>query len=130
MRSKRIPGVVLAITCLCGAVFTACGGGPSADKEAGPAYRDPKLPIDRRVDDLIARLTPKEKFRQLFMVPGDLGADRDVWKDGIFGLQVRSDASARAAAEKLNAIQKFFIEETRLGIPIVPFEEALHGLVS
>ncbi|MCK7478126.1 MAG: glycoside hydrolase family 3 protein [Candidatus Moduliflexus flocculans] len=50
--------------------------------------------------------------------------------DGVFGLQVRSAADARGAAEKLNAIQKFFIEGTRLGIPIVPFEEALHGLVA
>jgi beta-glucosidase-like glycosyl hydrolase len=130
MRSKRIPGSVLAIACLCGAVFTACGSGPSADKAAGPAYRDHRLAIERRVDDLVARMTPEENFRQLFMVPGDLGAGRDVWKDGIFGLQVRGDADARAAAEKINAIQKFFVEETRLGIPIVPFEEALHGLVS
>ena len=74
-------------------------------------------------------MTPEEKFRQLFMVPGDLAQDRGVWKDGIFGLQVRGDKSARQAAERLNAIQKFFLEETRLGIPIVPFEEALHGLV-
>ncbi|NTU51650.1 MAG: beta-glucosidase, partial [Candidatus Aminicenantes bacterium] len=75
-------------------------------------------------------MTPEEKFRQLFMVPGDLDQDRGVWKDGIFGLQVRGDEGARQAAEGLNAIQKFFVEETRLGIPIVPFEEALHGLVS
>lgn len=130
MYNKRIAGKCLTVVFLYGAVFTACGRGPSAGAVAEPAYRDAGLPIDRRVDDLIARMTPEEKFRQLFMVPGDLSAGTDVWKDGIFGLQVRGDADARAAAERINALQKFFAEETRLGIPIVPFEEALHGLVA
>jgi beta-glucosidase len=120
----------LIIVCLCGAGLVACGRGPSSGKGARLSYRDPKLSIERRVEDLVARMTAEEKFRQLFMVPGDLDAGTDVWKDGIFGLQVRTAANARQAAEKLNAIQKFFIDETRLGIPIVPFEEALHGLVS
>jgi beta-glucosidase len=31
--------------------------------------------------------------------------------------------------EKINSIQKFFVEKTRLGIPIIAFDEALHGLV-
>lgn len=91
-------------------------------------YRDAGLTIDRRVDDLLARMTAEEKFRQLFMAPGDLDRGTDGCTDGIFGLQVRA-GGARSAAEKINAIQKFFAEKTRLGIPIVPFEEALHGLV-
>src|SRR5690606_4279781 len=37
-------------------------------------------------------------------------------------------AIARAHAERINAIQRYFVERTRLGIPIIPFEEALHGL--
>ena len=32
-------------------------------------------------------------------------------------------------AKKINAIQKYFVEHTRLGIPIIAFDEALHGLV-
>jgi beta-glucosidase-like glycosyl hydrolase len=32
-------------------------------------------------------------------------------------------------AEQINAIQKYFIEQSRLGIPIIAFDEALHGLV-
>ena len=35
--------------------------------------------------------------------------------------------AARAHAERVNGIQKYFVERTRLGIPIIPFEEALHG---
>jgi len=126
----RHPSARFAIPILVAlAGFAGCGRGPTADERDRPAYRDPGLSIDRRVDDLVARMTPEEKFRQLFMVPGDLDAGTEVWRDGIFGLQVRSVTGARSAAEKLNAIQRFFVEETRLGIPVVPFEEALHGLV-
>src|SRR3989304_2327787 len=60
---------------------------------------------------------------------------------GVFGLQIsvaprEADgtgplsprAAARAHAERINAIQRFFVDRTRLGIPIIPFEEAVHGL--
>jgi beta-glucosidase len=127
MRTKAILRIALAALAIAG--FAACGRGPGPDRGALP-YRDASLPVDRRVEDLLGRMTLEEKFYQLFMVTGDLDAGTDAWKDGIFGLQVRSVTDARGAAEKLNVIQKFFIEKTRLGIPIVPFEEALHGLVA
>ena len=125
-RAPRVLSVIFAASC---ALLAACGKGPSSDAGHLP-YRDAALTIERRVEDLVARMTPEEKFRQLFMLPGDIEEDKGIWKAGIFGLQVRGATDARQAAEKLNAIQKFFLEETRLGIPIVPFEEALHGLVS
>ncbi len=125
MRTKAILRISLPALVIAG--FAACGRGPG--RGALP-YRDASLSIERRVEDLLGRMTPEEKFRQLFMVAGDLDAGTDAWKNGIFGLQVRSVTDARGAAEKLNVIQKFFIEETRLGLPIVPFEEALHGLVA
>ena len=34
-----------------------------------------------------------------------------------------------ALTKKINSIQKYFVEQTRLGIPIIAFDEALHGLV-
>lgn len=107
-------------------------------------YKNPELPIEQRVNDLLSRMTPEEKFWQLFMVPGDLDhIQPGQYKQGIFGLQVSASGQAdngqmlnyntsepaAALAGKINAIQKFFVEETRLGIPIIPFDEALHGLV-
>jgi beta-glucosidase len=108
-------------------------------------YKDKLQSIEKRVQDLLSRMTPEEKFWQLFMIPGDLdNADSAQYKNGIFGFQVsatiKGDAggqmlnygtneNALALAKKINAIQKYFVEKTRLGIPIIPFDEALHGLV-
>ena len=102
------------------------------------AYKDSTLAIDARVHDLLGRMTLEEKFWQLWMVPGDLDSGTTVYEHGVFGLQVRErtepgrtndpGAAARRMAEKLNSIQRFFVDRTRLGIPIIPFEEAVHGL--
>ena len=96
-------------------------------------YRDPRLPTDTRVRDLLGRMTPDEKFWQLFMIPGDLDDSSHDYSRGIFGLQIdvpdtTSGHAARAHALRINAIQRYFVERTRLGIPIIPFEEAVHGL--
>lgn len=108
-------------------------------------YKDPALPVEERVQDLLSRMTPEEKFWQLFMIPGDISGDTAKYKTGIFGFQVstigqNTDAagqmmnynegnSAYETAIKINEMQKFFLERSRLGIPIIPFDEALHGLV-
>ena len=98
-----------------------------------PPYRDASLPVDVRVQDLLGRMTLEEKFWQLFMIPGDLDDPANDYSHGIFGLQISAapgggHADARAHAERINAIQRYFVEQTRLGIPIIPFEEAVHGL--
>jgi beta-glucosidase len=115
-----------------------------AEAQTAP-YRDSTLPVATRVRDLIGRMTLEEKFWQLFMIPGDLDNPANDYSNGVFGLQIStapraSGASlashdsvapssiARAHAERINAIQRYFAERTRLGIPIIPFEEALHGL--
>lgn len=90
---------------------------------------------DRRVDALLARMTREEKFWQLFMIPGDLDSAAFDLSRGIFGLQVGAVAgiaprdAARAHAARVDSIQRWFIARTRLGIPILPFDEALHGLM-
>ena len=100
-------------------------------------YRDPSRSVDERVRDLLGRMTPEEKFWQLYMSPGDLDDTAHDYRHGAFGLQIGMSATplaagtnpARAHAERVEAIQRYFVEKTRLGIPILPFEEAVHGLV-
>jgi beta-glucosidase len=106
----------------------------SAQNGTSLPYRDSTLPIEQRVDDLLGRMTLEEKFWQLFMVPGDLDDPAQDFSHGIFGLQVApagaltGPAAARAHAERINAIQRYFVQQTRLGIPIIPFDEGVHGL--
>lgn len=101
----------------------------AAQSVGTPRYRDPSLAVAERVRDLIGRMTLDEKFWQLFMIPGDLDDFTHDYSKGIFGLQISAlSGSARAHAVRINAIQRFFVEQTRLGIPIIPFDEALHGL--
>ncbi|MBP5995268.1 MAG: glycoside hydrolase family 3 C-terminal domain-containing protein [Crocinitomicaceae bacterium] len=107
-------------------------------------YKDPSQGTALRVQDLLSRMTWEEKCYQLFMVPGDTNLLRGQLSKGIFGLQVSAQAAGDAAGqglhyqtthpatvqlERLNTIQKYCIEQTRLGIPMLPFDEALHGLV-
>ena len=117
----------------------------SVQSQTTPAYKQPGIPIEGRVKDLLQRMTPEEKFWQLFMIPGDLGNNPSQYKNGIFGFQVntveqqqgaaaqllnyKSGQTAKQTLNKINEIQKYFIEQTRLGIPIIAFDEALHGLV-
>src|SRR5512141_2188644 len=92
-------------------------------------YRDRRLPAAVRARDLLARMTAEEKFWQLYMVPGDLADSSEDHSHGVFGLQVPAAVSPSADASRINAIQRYFIDSTRLGIPIIPFEEAVHGVV-
>ena len=94
-----------------------------------PAYRNAGLPVAERVRDLLGRMTLEEKFWQVFMLPGDLDNPAEDWSNGAFGLQISSKGDARSHTERINAIQRFFVERTRLGVPIIPFDEAVHGLV-
>jgi beta-xylosidase len=109
-------------------------------------YRDSSAPVDQRVADLLSRMSLEEKAAQMMCVwqkKADTLLDADgnfdsqkaraSFKDGHGLGQVGrpSDAGkgkdAREMAELTNAIQKFFIEHSRLGIPVVFHEECLHG---
>lgn len=109
-------------------------------------YKNPKLSIKKRVADLLSRMTLEEKVAQMVGVwqgksttlvdekgNFDLEKAKAHYKDGHGLGQVGrpSDAAggrnAREQAELTNAIQKFFIENSRLGIPVIFHEECLHG---
>lgn len=107
---------------------TGCGG-------RAPLYRDAEAPIDGRVTDLLNRMTLADKFGQLFAVAADVNPVRDSVSHGLFGVQWRDSAgdslhpTAAEYANHVNRLQRYFVEQTRLGIPIIFFEEALHGLM-
>src|ERR1041384_2510674 len=111
-----------------------------------PVYQNPNAPAAQRVKDLLGRMSLAEKAAQTMCVwqrkadtlvdaegNFDLRKARANFKDGRGLGQVGrpSDAAGglgpRRTAELTNAIQKFFLENTRLGIPVMFHEECLHG---
>ncbi|MCA9874893.1 MAG: hypothetical protein KC441_14580, partial [Anaerolineales bacterium] len=106
-------------------------------------YQDPALPIADRVTDLLARMTLDEKLAQMTIfgfpgeqprleVEGPLDVDllRQNWPHGVGGIgRVGLYRGSRETAVAANAIQHYARHETRLGIPILIIDEALHGLM-
>ena len=108
-------------------------------------YKDSSLSIDERIKDLIQRMTIEEKVRQLDQYGNDeivtkksTGSNEndevkmiiqwDKVEEVIGKLGVGSIQNRNSDAEINNALQKYALERTRLGIPILFGEEALHGL--
>jgi beta-glucosidase len=115
---------------------------------ASPAYKNPNLPVDARIADLLSRLTLEEKARQLDMYAGIddlLGTHKDqtidhhthAKPDAEFGPQfaegklgklgVGSIHDLYPSARLYNSIQAWVVKSSRLGIPALFIEEGLHG---
>jgi beta-glucosidase len=103
-----------------------------------PAYRNPLLSIEDRVTDLLSRMTLEEKVAQItggrrgggfldttgqFTPETAAAAFRDLGS-------VEKRVSPHDAAVLRNAVQRYNLEKTRLGIPALFMGEALHGFMS
>lgn len=110
-------------------------------------YEDAKQPIEKRVEDLLKRMTLEEKTCQLGTLYGYGAVTRDslptpewkkrVWKDGIGNIDEHLNGEWKRSswdfpyhrhAEALNRVQAFFVEETRLGIPVDFTNEGIRGV--
>jgi beta-glucosidase len=115
------------------------------------AYEDPSQPADRRIEDLLSRMTAEEKTCQLATLYGYSRVLKDelptpewkqaIWKDGIGNIDEHLNGIYRSGALKsrltyphsthadaINTVQRFFVEETRLGIPVDFTNEGIRGL--
>jgi beta-glucosidase len=124
-----------------------------SSKNGNTSYKNPQLTINKRIKDLLGRMTLEEKTAQMMCIwqgkakalvdengnfdqskaletfnngcaIGQIGRPSDAAADPPSSSNGRN---ARQMAELTNAIQKFFIEHTRLGIPVFFHEECLHG---
>ena len=117
------------------------------ERRVAPNYKKSTLPVDVRVADLLNQMTLEEKVAQMICLWGqknsllfDKGGKLDSkalgihFNNGVGQMARLSDTAggltAREMAELSNALQKFFVEETRLGIPVLFHEECLHGLAA
>jgi beta-glucosidase len=109
-------------------------------KSKVPAYKNPKLAVSARVSDLLSKMTIEEKVAQLM----------GLWRGGIdeFDLEFMKDTEkvkevlgkgansihptflgVKDTVENRNRIQKYLVEETRLGIPMIFVDEGQHGMM-
>jgi beta-glucosidase len=116
--------------------------GPQSPPQSA-LYRQPNLPIETRLDDLLRRMTLEEKARQLDMYSGaryivDTHTDdTHAALDAVFlperalalwgNLGVGSIHDLNPTPQQANAIQTWVIAHDRLGIPALFIEEGLHG---
>ncbi|KIO77563.1 glycosyl hydrolase family 3 [Pedobacter lusitanus] len=114
-------------------------------------FEDPSKAVELRVNDLLSQMTLDEKTCQTATLygygrvlkdelPGP-GWKSEIWKDGIAnideelnGLAYNKKAQTQYSfpfskhADAINTVQRWFVEETRLGIPVDFTNEAIHGL--
>ncbi|MDR1610074.1 MAG: beta-glucosidase, partial [Candidatus Symbiothrix sp.] len=124
MKNKRI-GLYLIFVVI--VLFTA-----SCNKI--PDYKNASLPVEKRVSDLLSRMTFKEKAAQLDMLSAnDILADSETLSPEQVRYFIDSmnigaihDLYPQTAA-LANRLQRHAVENSRLGIPLLFIEEALHG---
>jgi len=115
-------------------------------------YEDPTQPVEKRVADLLSQMTVDEKTCQTATLYGYGRVLKDqlptpewknqIWKDGIANIDEHLNGVKSHTvfisdkytyphsnhAEAINTVQKWFVEETRLGIPVDFSNEGIHGL--
>lgn len=110
-------------------------------------YEDPSQPIEKRVEDLLSRMTMEEKTCQLGTIYGYGAVLKDtlptkewemrVWKDGIGNIDEHLNGEWKKTSleypysnhtKAMNEVQSFFVEKTRLGIPADMTNEGIRGL--
>jgi beta-glucosidase len=114
-----------------------------------PIYLDPKRPLEERIDDLMSRMTLKEKVGQLNLpcvyvreLGGDIPSKAEACKRFAAGTYTQEigpacgfftlaneilHEGARQQAEYFNELQKIALTQTRLKIPVMEDEEGTHG---
>jgi beta-glucosidase len=115
-------------------------------------FEDPKQTVDKRVADLLSQMNVDEKTCQMATLYGYKRVLKDempvarwkteIWKDGIANIDEElnnlsshtDDAPTQYSypfskhASAINTVQKWFVEETRMGIPVDFTNEGIHGL--
>jgi beta-glucosidase len=114
-----------------------------------PIYLDPKRPVEKRIDDLMSRMTLKEKVGQLNLpcvyvreLGTDIPSKTEACKKFTAGAYTQEigpacgfftladeilHEGARQQAEYFNELQKIALTQTRLKIPVMEDEEGTHG---
>ncbi|MCL2518327.1 MAG: glycoside hydrolase family 3 C-terminal domain-containing protein [Oscillospiraceae bacterium] len=94
-------------------------------------YKNPNIPEEQRVEDLLARMTIEEKIAQLVM-SRSMPELIKMLDDGTFpehGVSSCYNGNVSVPPEDFNRLHKYVLENTRLGIPLSVHGESLHGVM-
>ncbi|MGH7950554.1 MAG: beta-glucosidase BglX [Limisphaerales bacterium] len=97
--------------------------------ETKDIYEDPSMPVAKRVDDLLARMTLEEKIGQLWQDQIETNSDvtlADKLKRGEIG-SFLDPASLIVSPGLRNKTQRIAVEQSRLGIPLIFGNDVIHG---
>ncbi len=135
MLRKRFSAFLLL--CSAALVTWCCESG---NQSGVPLYKNAQASVEKRTEDLLSRMTLKEKVAQVLCLWNQKSSFLDeeghfsstkadsVFQYGLGQIGRPSEKrNAREMAEFTNEIQKYFLEKTRLGIPVIFHEECLHG---
>ncbi len=95
-------------------------------------YQNPALPVEKRVEDLLSRMTLEEKFVQMRLIQ----LPKAIAETNTLDEQWLEENRHRAGSfyhtwpmdhDTVNKVQKFYLERSRLGIPMSIHSESLHG---
>lgn len=145
-------GLILASPCFSATKKEKAPKSTTSEQQIDSRYRDASLPIDERIDILLSQMTLNEKVGQLlcplgwpmYEKTGNKVEISDLYKQrmadqplGSLWAVLRADPwtrktlttglNPRLAAEAINKIQRYAVENTRLGIPLLIAEECPHG---
>jgi len=134
-----------------GLALSVAAASPALAEPRLPLYKDPNAPVEARLEDLLKRMTLEEKVAQMLSIwdakteifDAKLELDpkkmAEKYPNGVGQFARPSDATGpksprltpgrdvRATVRLVNALQRFAMQHTRLGIPIMFHEEGLHG---
>lgn len=125
MRNKTLS----AIVALSGLASVAMPAGARVKKDETPLYKNASAPVEKRVDDLLSRMTLEEKIMQL----NQYTLGRNTVENNLREMAGAVPAEAGSViyfsddANLRNMMQKRCMEETRLGIPMIFGHDVIHG---
>ena len=125
MRNKTLS----AIIALSGLAAVAMPADARVKKDSTPLYKDSSAPVEKRVNDLLSRMTLEEKIMQL----NQYTLGRNTVENNLREMAGAVPAEAGSViyfsddANLRNMMQKRCMEETRLGIPMIFGHDVIHG---
>lgn len=98
--------------------------------EPKPLYKDKTAAIENRVEDLLGRMTLKEKILQMQNRASGKSEDiENIFRGESYGCTHEMNRSAADCAVMYQKLQKYMLTQTRLGIPIITAAEGIEGII-